>query len=309
MPTLPSLGKLLSTAVLLLTATIQAQLTEPPTVRVGVLSLFHPQILILTTAQPITLLVDGRPVTLAARAPAVIQASAGAIAIDVFPTRIRSVHTLAVPAPSALTLTVPQKLTRTYTGALTLTARSNELLPVITMATETAVASIVAAESPANAPLESLKAQAIASRSFLLATPAPHAEMDACDTTHCQFLREPPPPTSLAARATRATQGVVLTWRPDPSAAPAIVRAMYSRSCGPRTVVPANLPAGSYPFYSVSCDFCRQHPDHARIYSTGHGIGLCQLAAADMAAHGDTARAILAHFYPNTALTTLTASR
>ena len=290
----------------ILPLTLPAQLAAPATVRINVLSLFHPQTLILTTAQPTTVVVDGRNLTLPARQPAVFAATPnGGIALDVFATRIPDAHSVAVPASLALTLTVPQKLTRTYTGAFTLTSHNGELIPVITMPTETAVASIVAAESQPGATLEALKAQAIASRSFLLAKPGPHSDFDACDTTHCQFLREPPPPGSLAARATRATANVVLTWRPNPSAPPAIVRAMYSRSCGPRTQVPANLPPGSYPFYAVSCEFCRTHPDHAQIYSTGHGIGLCQLAAVDMAAHAATAAAILAHFYPNTTLTTL----
>ena len=305
MPT--RLSRLFLLTTLFLTTTLHAQPPAPATVRINVLSLFHPQTLILTTAQPVTLLIDNKSFTLPARQPAILQANSTGIAVQFFGNQIPVAHTVILPTPTSVTLTVPQKLTRTYIGALTLTVQNGVLSPIITMPTEIAVASIVAAEAPPHATLEALKAQAIASRSFLLAKPGPHADFDACDTTHCQFLREPPPPDSLAARATRATQNVVLTWRPQPTAQPVIVRAMYSRSCGPRTQVPPNLPAGTYPFYSVECEFCRAHPDHAKIYSTGHGIGMCQLAAADMAAHGATAAAILAHFYPNTHLTTLPA--
>ncbi len=79
---------------------------------------------------------------------------------------------------------------------------------------------------------------------------------------------------------------------------------MYSRSCGGQTHTPASPPANTYPYYSVPCDFCRRHPDRAHVYSRGHGIGLCQLGAAALAARGQTAPQILAHYFPNTTLTT-----
>jgi hypothetical protein len=295
--------------LLLLASTLQAQ-TEPQTVRISVLSLFHPQSLILTTPQPITLLLDNQPQTLPANQRAVIRSSPTGLILTLPNQPPQPAQTLTLPAIN-FTLTVPAKLTRTYLGALTITARAHTLVPIIAMPTEIAVASIVSAESPPRAPLEALKAQAIASRSFLLANPRPHADIglqkiDACDTTHCQFLRSPPPAASPASIATRATRGIVLTWQPDPTTAPAIIRAMYSRSCGGQTRTPtANSDPNAYPFYSVPCDFCRRHPDHAAIYSHGHGIGLCQLGAADLAARGQPYPAILAHYFPNTTLTTL----
>ena len=38
---------------------------------------------------------------------------------------------------------------------------------------------------------------------------------------------------------------------------------------------------------------------------TGHGIGLCQLGAVDLAHHGESYAQILALYYPNSALSTL----
>jgi SpoIID/LytB domain protein len=37
---------------------------------------------------------------------------------------------------------------------------------------------------------------------------------------------------------------------------------MYTRSCGGRTLTPfdVRLPGGGYPYYSVVCEYCRQHP-------------------------------------------------
>src|SRR6266571_2973368 len=57
---------------------------------------------------------------------------------------------------------------------------------------ETATASVVAAENTPDTPLEALKAQAVAARSYFVAGRGRHHDFDFCDTTHCQFLREPP---------------------------------------------------------------------------------------------------------------------
>ena len=74
---------------------------------------------------------------------------------------------------AAFRLTVPGRFHRVYRGRLTIEARKGELLAVVAMDRETAVASIVAAEMAENAPLEALKAQAVATRSFLAGSRGP----------------------------------------------------------------------------------------------------------------------------------------
>lgn len=207
------------------------------------------------------------------------------------------------------------------------------------MDVETATASIVHAESPPKAPLAYLQAQAIVSRSFLYAADTGHHGFDFCDTTHCQFLREPPTESSAAFIATHATMRLHLTFEGRPFAA------MYSRSCGGRTraLAELGLPIKNYPYYSIECPFCLEHPERwrreidkvpvaererlafNRVYGwfalpsnnfarygatldgrgIGHGIGLCQLGAAALATRGHTAESILAHFYPNTMVSQL----
>jgi len=318
---------------------------QPATVYIGVLSLFHPKTLVLTADHQISLRVKGSRHTLDPHQKVILRATAAGLTVDsaAFDTRPFAAEALTVTS-EAFTLTVPGKLSRVYRGDLTVTAHNGILVPVVTMDTELAVASIVAAESPPHAPLEALKAQAIASRSFLIANPRTHPGFDACDTTHCQYLRSPPAYSSPAAVATRATRHVVLTWRASPESEPRIVAAMYSRSCGGQTRVPTAAGSDSYPFYSVRCDFCRRHPElwsrpantpapateqdriawnrahgwdaipsntHAATGTSlegrgiGHGIGLCQLGAADLASHGESYSQILAHYFPNTALSTL----
>lgn len=194
-------------------------------------------------------------------------------------------------------LSVPGKLRRLYRGELGITVQGRELAPVVEMDLETAVASVVAAELPGNTPLETLKAQAVVSRSYLVAGGPRHAHADFCDTTHCQFLRRPPEAGSAAARAAAATRGLVLAWRGKPFAA------MYSASCGGRThsLAEAGYAERDYPYFGVKCPYCRRSPQGAG----GHGIGLCQRGASGMARAGRDFRAILDHYFPNTTIESL----
>jgi stage II sporulation protein D len=154
-------------------------------------------------------------------------------------------------------LAVPGKLHRHYRGKLIITVGNQELLTVVEMELETAVASVVAAESPGDAPLEAMKAQAVVSRSYLVSGGRHRPYADFCDTTHCQFLRQPPPAGSRAALATRATKGQVLTWQGKPFAA------MYSASCGGHTHSLAQVGASAvdYPYFPVECPYCRHSPE------------------------------------------------
>jgi hypothetical protein len=68
-----------------------------------------------------------------------------------------------------LELRVPGRIARRFHGRLDVTAADDELVPVVSMDLETAVASVVAAEQIMSAPPEALKAQAVAARSFFAA--------------------------------------------------------------------------------------------------------------------------------------------
>ncbi|HEY0759088.1 MAG TPA: SpoIID/LytB domain-containing protein [Acidisarcina sp.] len=157
---------------------------------------------------------------------------------------------------AALLLEVPGKLRRLYEATLVLTAHHGELVAIISMDRETAVASVVAAELTASSPIEAMKAQAVAARSFLVSGRR-HAGYDFCDTTHCQFLRSPPAASSGATRAASETRGMVLEYEGRP------IGAMYSSRCGGRTrsLQQVGMNAGDgYPYYGVRCDYCRRHP-------------------------------------------------
>jgi stage II sporulation protein D len=162
--------------------------------------------------------------------------------------------------PASFVLEVPGKIRRVYSGALDVSVDSGVLLPIVTMDLETAVASVVQAESDPGTPIEALKAQAIAARSYFSAGfPAirgRHHHTNFCDTTHCQFLREPPAPNSPAAAATVSTRGLVLAYEDRP------FTAMYTSSCGGRTRTPAEIGLSDrdYPYFSVACSSCARNP-------------------------------------------------
>jgi stage II sporulation protein D (peptidoglycan lytic transglycosylase) len=230
-------------------------------VRIGVFGLFHPVDLTVSAAPGPSLRItaDGWRWMLRDGQTCQLRWVAGRVRLTAGGRQSLGESVLAAGPggePTDFTLGVPGKISRRFHGRLEVVAAHGELVPVVTMDLETAVASAVAAESPAAAPLEALKAQAVATRSYYLAARHRHQGFDFCDTTHCQFLRAPPPGASAAAHATLATRGVVLRFRGE------IVPALFTGSCGGRTRTLAEVglaESGGYPFYAVECPYCRKH--------------------------------------------------
>ncbi len=312
--------------------------------RFGVFSLFAPQRLLVESAQPLLLHLDGRLVLVSPTAPVTSIQAASSGGYKVIANRMTYLAsdvriTSAANEATVFTLAVPQPsfhgtIRRQFTGTLDIQQTGAALQPVVGMDLESATASIVLVESPADASPSYLRAQAIVSRSFLLAAATGHRGFDFCDTTHCQFLRELPPIGSAAAVATHETRAQRLVY------AGQTLAAMYSRSCGghTRTLTDLGLPVTGYPYYAVPCEPCLHNPErwsravqpkgglterdrlaNNRIHGwsalpsgafertadgiagvgIGHGLGLCQRGAAAMAAAGSDHRQILSHYYPN----------
>lgn len=233
-------------------------------VHIGVLGLFQPRRLAVSAPQGQALVV------VAGDESIVLEPSSGVHTANVrlsgseiiLQSGTRTVHASVLTVAGRknetadFVLAIPGKIARHYRGTLEIHGSGRHLLAVVTMDPETAVASIVAAESTTATPLEALKAQAVATRSYLAAGRGRHRDFDFCDTTHCQFLREPPAPGTPVAQAVEATRDMVLTYESQPFAA------MYTRSCAGRTRTPAELglPVATYPYYSVECKYCRAHP-------------------------------------------------
>lgn len=234
-------------------------------VRIGILGLFHPREFVLSaTAGHALLLQAGGETAIVEKSSGTqsttVQISDGALILT---TGFRSTRAPAIivtgrkDEPVDFNLAIPNKITRRYHGTLEIRPSGAILLAILKLDRETAVASVVAAESLPGTPIEALKAQAIAARSYFVAGRGRHQEFDFCDTTHCQFLREPTATDSPLAQAVADTRNLVLVYnsRPFP--------AMYTRSCSGRTHTPTELKmsSASYPYYAVECKYCRSHPD------------------------------------------------
>lgn len=146
---------------------------------------------------------------------------------------------------------------------------------------------VVATEMSFSWPLEALKAQAVAARSYALAAAARprHApSADICSTTHCQAYNETRinPNCDLAVRQTR---GQVLMYQND------LAIAYYSANCGGHTFGNETVFNGPPLPYLRPVECVNPGPKN------GHGVGMCQWGAHDMAKRGDTYDKILKHYY------------
>jgi stage II sporulation protein D (peptidoglycan lytic transglycosylase) len=242
----------------------RAHAPDPSTiVHIGVLGLFHPtQLTVRPTSGALVLEFGDEQIVLETSSgndSATIRISGNATLVSIGTQVVRASKvrvTGRMSDPAEFVLSIPGKISRHYHGTLEIKPIAGTLSAVVAMDREAAVASIVAAENPPDTPLEALKAQAVAARSYLTAGRGRHYDFDFCDTTHCQFLREVPAPASAAAKGAADTRDLVLVYDSHPFAA------MYTRSCNGRTRTPAEvgLPSATYSYYSVECKYCREHP-------------------------------------------------
>jgi stage II sporulation protein D len=253
-----------SWVALFLSLASSGALANTSDVRIGVLGFFHPSELTLGAQDGDAIIVNaaGQNIFLQPRSPREtlhIRASGDIVLLDFGGKQIcaKEIHATGRELDATnFVLDVPGKLQRRYRGTLNIKVVAGELVPVVTMDLEAAVASVVYAESLAGTPLEALKVQAVATRSYLVAGRGRHANFDFCDLTHCQVLHEAPPRGSAVLLAVAATQGLIVTYNEAP------VATMFTRSCSGRTLTPAAIGISSrdYPYFSVLCDFCHQHP-------------------------------------------------
>jgi stage II sporulation protein D len=178
-------------------------------------------------------------------------------------------------------LSVPGKIERRFRGNLEIVVEAGLLRPVVTTSLETAVASAVLAESSPKTPLESLKALAVASRSYYHALVRLHKNFDFCDSTHCQYFKTSPGPEQASAKATKATEGLILTWNGKP------VASRFFAACGGKTKALREIgqAARPYPFYGVECAQCRKQER-----SWQSRLGIAEAAALLKAPGSDIAR-------------------
>jgi stage II sporulation protein D len=99
-----------------------------------------------------------------------------------------------------------------YRGALRLTAKDNSLQIINVVDLESYLRGVVAAEMPGSWPLEALKAQAVAARTYVLYSMKPTNTYDICATTDCQKYSGVTKEHPSSDQAVAETAGQVLTY-------------------------------------------------------------------------------------------------
>ena len=174
------------------------------------------------------------------------------------------------------------------------------------------VLGVVAAEMPVSFGDEALKAQAIAARTYAayrIAAGYRHGESEAavCDSYACCAAYISPSEAALRwgssnsetiisdiSRAVSSTCGKIVLYKDK------IALTIWHSNSYEYTKSAENVWGGSEP-YLVSVSTLEGRVDS---YG-GHGVGMSQYGAAEMATRGCSAAEILAHYYPGTAIGTI----
>jgi stage II sporulation protein D len=152
---------------------------------------------------------------------------------------------------------------------------------------ENYIKGVVPSEMPPSWEFEALKAQAIAARSFALANLGKQAKegYDLKDNTEDQAYGGASVETNITNKAVEETHGLVLTYDMK------IISAYYSASAGGMTNT--NAWGGSVPYLHSVPSF------DDNVAKNGHGVGMSQHGANNLAKQGYNAYQILQYFYQN----------
>lgn len=116
-----------------------------------------------------------------------------------------------------------------FPGDLLVTVKDNSLFPILTVPIEDYLQGVVPYEMADEFPLEALKAQAIAARTYTIAHLKPAADYDLVDNTNDQVFRGMNDSKSNAIRAVKETAGLVCVYDGK------LVNAFYTASNGGMT--------------------------------------------------------------------------
>lgn len=175
-----------------------------------------------------------------------------------------------------------------YRGKLLIKNINGSLTVINDIPIEEYIRGVVPSEMPSSWEYEALKAQAIAARSFAIANLGKQAKYgyDLKDNTEDQAYGGASSETDRTNKAVNETEGLVLTYDMK------IISAYYSASAGGYTNTNAwggvNLP---YLHSVFSFD--------DNVAKNGHGVGMSQHGANNLAKQGYNAYQILQYFYQN----------
>lgn len=144
-----------------------------------------------------------------------------------------------------------------YRGAIRLSAVGDEVEVVNVLDLEAYLRGVVPAEMAASWPMEALKAQAVASRSYTLVSLDPEARYDLCATTDCQVYGGVEAEQPRTDDAVAATTGVVVTY------GGATARTYYHSDSGGMIASSREVWGTSYPYLVAVRDAASSTPHRA----------------------------------------------
>lgn len=178
---------------------------------------------------------------------------------------------------------------RWYRGEFIVENRNGLLVIVNNIPLEDYMLGVVPAEMPSKWNYEALKAQAIAARSYAIANRGKRANhgYDLKDTPEDQAYGGASSETQTTNDAVAETKGIVITYNQK------VIPAYYSASAGGHTKNAGDVWNKDLPFLKAVPSF------DDGVKKNGHGLGMSQHGANNLAKQGFNAYQILNYYYNN----------
>lgn len=177
-----------------------------------------------------------------------------------------------------------------YRGHFKIINDGNALTVMNDLPLELYIRGVVPSEMPSGWELEAHKAQAIAARSYAVANMGKRGKYgyDLKDTPEDQAYGGASAETIQTNNAVKETEGIVLVCQGK------IVPAYYSASAGGKTINASQIWTHDLPFIKSVPSF------DDGVKKNGHGVGMSQYGANNLAKRGYNGYQILKYFYANT---------
>lgn len=178
---------------------------------------------------------------------------------------------------------------RWYRGSIIVTNRNKLLTVINNVKLEDYLLGVVPCEMPSSWNAEALKAQAIAARSYAVANIGKNASkgFDIKDNTEDQAYGGASSETNRTNEIVAETYGIVVTQNKQ------VITAYYCASAGGTTVNSGDVWYKDLPYLHSVPSF------DSNLKKNGHGIGMSQNGANNLAKQGYNAYQILSYYYNN----------
>lgn len=176
-----------------------------------------------------------------------------------------------------------------YRGILRVMNRNNSITLINDLCLENYLQGVVPAEMPPSWGIEALKAQTIAARTYAVANMGKHSKdgFDLVDTQMDQVYEGIQAEYERTNKAILDTAGIIMIYDKKP------ISAMYSSCAGGQT----NSAMSSFGYDVPYLQSVLSYDDN--FSKNGHGVGMTQHGAKNLAEMGNNSYQILTHFYNN----------